>query len=253
MKTYRAELHIHTVLSPCAEIEMLPPLIVMECLEKGISLIAITDHNATANIAAVQQAAEGVDLSVLPGMEVQTREEVHSLCLFDTLEQALAWQAIVDRHLPAIPNRPDYFGDQLIVDANGDFLRREERLLLNSVNLSLAEAYQKVTELGGLFIPAHVNRTANGLLPILGIPPVDVPLEFMEISHHLKPSEAVKIYPTLKGFSLIQSGDAHRLNEILGLNQFTLQSPTLQEIRLALHGEQGRSHRILSNTILSGV
>ncbi len=253
MKTYRAELHIHTVLSPCAEIEMLPPLIVMECLEKGISLIAITDHNATANIVAVQQAAQGSDLTVLPGMEVQTREEVHSLCLFDTLEQALAWQAIVDRHLPAIPNRPDYFGDQLIVDANGDFLQREERLLLNSVNLSLAEAYHHVTDLGGLFIPAHVNRTANGLLPVLGIPPTDIPLEILEISRHLKPAEAVKIYPAIKGYSLIQSGDAHRLDEILGLNQFTIQSPSIQEIRLALCGKQGRSHRILSTTVLNEV
>ena len=253
MKVYRAELHIHTVLSPCAEIEMLPPLIVMECLEKGISLIAITDHNATANIAAVQQAAEGTGLIVLPGMEVQTREEVHSLCLFENLDQALAWQAIVDRYLPSIPNRPDYFGDQLIVDANGDFLQREERLLLNSVNLSLAEAYYQVTQLGGLFIPAHVNRTANGLLPILGMPPADIPLEVMEISRHLKLAEAVKIYSSLQGYSLIQSGDAHRLDEILGMNQFTLQSPTLQEIRLALRGEQGRSHRILSTTTLSEV
>ncbi|HAD07246.1 MAG TPA: hypothetical protein DCE76_08825 [Anaerolineaceae bacterium] len=232
---------------------MLPPLIVQECLEKGISLIAITDHNATANISAVQQAAQGTDLIVLPGMEVQTREEVHSLCLFDTLEQALAWQAIVDRHLPAIPNRPDYFGDQLIVDANGDFVQREERLLLNSVNLSLAEAYNHVTELGGLFIPAHVNRTANGLLAILGMPPVDIPLKILEISRHLKPAEAVKIYPVLQGYSLIQSGDAHRLDEILGLNHFTLQSPSVQEIRLAMCGEAGRSHRILSSTILPEV
>lgn len=232
---------------------MLPPLIVMECLEKGISLIAITDHNATANISAVQKAAEGTDLIVLPGMEVQTREEVHSLCLFDTLEQAMTWQEIVDRHLPEIPNRADYFGDQLIVDANGDFIRREERLLLNSINLSLEEAFHLVTKLDGLFIPAHVNRTANGLLPILGMPPTDIPLEIMEISRHLKPAEAVKIYPALQNYLLIQSGDAHRLDEILGLNQFTLHSPTLQEIRLALRGDQGRSHRILSSTTLTEV
>jgi len=249
VKTFRAELHIHTVLSPCAEIEMLPPLIVMECLDRGISLIAITDHNATANISAVQQAAQGTDLTVLPGMEVQTREEVHSLCLFNTLEQALAWQEIVDQHLPNIPNRPDYFGDQLIVDLNGDFIGKEERLLLNSVNLSLSEAFQKVTELGGLFIPAHINRTANGLIPILGLPPVDIPIEVMEISRHLKPAEAVKIYPFLKDYTLIQSGDAHRLEEILGLNLFTIESPTTEEILLALRGEQNRSHRILSTTL----
>jgi hypothetical protein len=121
------------------------------------------------------------------------------------------------------------------------------------VNLSLAEAYNHVTELGGLFIPAHVNRTANGLLAILGMPPVDIPLKILEISRHLKPAEAVKIYPVLQGYSLIQSGDAHRLDEILGLNHFTLQSPSVQEIRLAMRGEAGRSHRILSSTILPEV
>ncbi|MEW6651156.1 MAG: PHP domain-containing protein [Chloroflexota bacterium] len=248
MKTYRAELHLHTVLSPCAEIEMLPPLIVMEALEKGINLIAVTDHNATANVQAVQIAAEGSGLTVLPGMEVQTREEVHSLCLFDSLEQTYAWQAIVNAYLPDMPNHPDYFGDQLIVDSNGDFVEREERLLLNSVEMSLEQAWQAVTDLGGLFIPAHVNRKVNGLLPILGLPPADIPLEALEISHHLKPAEAVKMYPCLVNYPLIQSGDAHRLEEIIAVNQFTLESPTIQEIRLSLRGEQGRSHRILSTT-----
>lgn len=249
MKTYRAELHLHTVLSPCAEIEMLPPLIVMECLEKGINLIAVTDHNATANIQAVQTAAEGSGLVVLPGMEVQTREDVHSLCLFDTIEQAAAWQMVVDAHLPDMLNRPDYFGDQLMVDDQGDFIAREERLLLNSIDLSLEQAWQVVTDLGGLFIPAHVNRSANGLLPILGLPPAEIPLEAMEISRHLKPAEAVKMYPFLAGYPLIRSGDAHRLEEILGFNQFSLRAPTISEIRLSLRGEQGRSHRLLSATV----
>ena len=96
MKTFRAELHVHTVLSPCAEVEMIPPLIIQEALEKGINILAITDHNATANIGAVIKAAEGSGITVLSGMELQTREEVHVLCLFDTLEQALSLQSIVD-------------------------------------------------------------------------------------------------------------------------------------------------------------
>jgi len=92
LKLIRAELHVHTVLSPCAEIEMLPPLIVQEAVDREIQLIAITDHNATGNIAAVQKAAEGLPLTVLPGMELQTREEVHNLCLFETLEETAVFQ-----------------------------------------------------------------------------------------------------------------------------------------------------------------
>src|SRR5512136_136217 len=96
----RADLHIHTVLSPCAEVEMIPPLIVERALDAGLDLIAITDHNASANAAAVIDAARGTGLKVLPGIELQTREEVHLLCLFDSLEQLQTWQTEVDDALP---------------------------------------------------------------------------------------------------------------------------------------------------------
>jgi 3',5'-nucleoside bisphosphate phosphatase len=123
LKTYRAELHVHTVLSPCAQVEMIPPLIVRSALENHINLIAITDHNHTANIAAVQKAAAGqLGLVVLPGMEIQTREEVHILCLFDSLEQAHSLQAFVDQKLPYINNNADFFGEQFVVDETGDFI-----------------------------------------------------------------------------------------------------------------------------------
>ncbi len=127
MNKFRADLHVHTVLSPCAEVEMIPPLIVREALERGIRLIAITDHNATGNIRAVMEAAQGTDLTILPGMELQTHEEVHLLCLFDTIEQAEIWQKVVDSVLPDRSNNPEFFGEQFIVDASGDFIRREER------------------------------------------------------------------------------------------------------------------------------
>jgi 3',5'-nucleoside bisphosphate phosphatase len=137
MKAYRAELHVHTVLSPCAGVEMIPPLIVREALERGLDLIAITDHNATANIAAVMQAARGTELTVLAGMELQTREEVHLLCLFDSIEQADEWQKKIDGLLPNTPNNIEFFGEQFVVDPTGEFIRREPRLLLNSVNIEL--------------------------------------------------------------------------------------------------------------------
>jgi len=242
----RAELHVHTVLSPCAEVEMIPPLIVQEALELGLELIAITDHNASANIAAVRKAAEGTPLTVLPGMELQTREEVHLLCLFDTLEQIGEWQALVSAALPSIPNDPDHFGGQFVVDETGDFIRHEDQLLLVSADLGLDEAILEVTRRGGLAIPAHVNRRANGLIANLGFVPTGVPIEALEISRHLTPEQACRQFPQLASFPLIRSGDAHRLSELLGVNEFTIQAPTIAELRLALAHKDGRSYRILA-------
>ena len=137
MKTFRAELHVHTVLSPCAEVEMIPPLIVQTALERQIDLIAITDHNASANVRAVQIAARGRALTVLPGMEVQSREDVHLLTLFETLEALETWQAELDRSLPDLPNWPEFFGEQFVVDETGEFIRHEPRLLLTSSRFSI--------------------------------------------------------------------------------------------------------------------
>lgn len=241
MKTYRADLHVHTVLSPCAGIEMIPPLIVDEALQRGIGLIAITDHNATANISAVQQAAGDRGLVVLPGMELQAREEVHVLCLFDTLEQAAALQDWVDAHLPDTPNNPDFFGEQFVVDKTGDFIRREERLLLNSIEATLYEAWQTVNDLGGLFIPAHINRQAFGLMTILGFVPGDIPFEALEISRHIDAEQAVRKYPHISAYPLIQNGDVHYLDDFLGSMIWTIDAPCIKEVRKAIHREDGRS------------
>ena len=228
---------------------MLPPLIVLEAIERNIDLIAVTDHNATANIAAVQKAAEGCKLTVLAGMELQTREDVHVLCLFDRLEQAACLQQRVDAALPAMENRPDYFGDQLVVDEHGNFIAREIRLLSTSNILTINQVWQQVEQLQGLMIPAHVDRPVNGLIPTLGMIPDDIPFEALEISRHLQPKDARLKYPQLAGYPLVLGGDAHRLGELLGVNQLQVENPTIAEIRLALAGCGGRSLSILNSTI----
>lgn len=241
MKSYRADLHVHTVLSPCAQIEMIPPLIVREALEQGIQLIAITDHNSTRNIASVQKAASGTGLVVLPGMELQTREEVHVLCLFDTLAQAEAFQKEVDLALPAIPNQPDFFGEQFVVDETGDFIASEERLLITSTHFSLREAWEKVTSLGGIYIPAHVNRKTFGLIYNLGLVPEDFPILALEISRHTTPAKAVVEFPQVRGYPLIQNGDVHGLDEFLGSNIYSIEETTTAELSLAMVGKESRS------------
>ncbi|MHB8088636.1 MAG: PHP domain-containing protein [Anaerolineaceae bacterium] len=240
IKPFKSDLHVHTVLSPCAEVEMIPPLIVEYALDLGINLIAITDHNASANIEAVQRAARNTPLHVFPGMELQTREEVHTLCLFDTLEQIMLLQKLVSETLPPIKNDAEHFGEQFVVDETGEFIRREEQLLLVSSSLSLNDAWKVVTSLGGLFIPAHVNRKAFGLLESLGIVPTDIQLEALEISKHINPSEAVIQFPQINGYPLIQDGDVHRLDEFNGKMTLYLEKPTIEEIRMAIHKTNNR-------------
>ena len=237
MKTFRADLHVHTVLSPCAEVEMIPPLIVQEALGRHIDIIAITDHNASANVQAVQKAADGTGLTVLPGMEVQSHEDVHLLCLFASLADLEAWQHQVDHSLPDVLNPADHLGEQFVVDEHGEFIRSEARLLLTATEFSIEEIIEHVNLLSGIVIPAHVDRTAYGLFPTLGFLADWWHFPALEISRHIKPEILHEKFPTSKNHPLIQSGDVHRLDEFLGTTSFELEAPTLQEIRKALLGE----------------
>jgi predicted metal-dependent phosphoesterase TrpH len=223
---------------------MIPPLIVRTALEQDIDLIAITDHNTSANVKAVQKAAEGTRLSVLPGMELQTKEEIHLLCIFDRMDDLQKWQEIVDKNLPERENMPDYFGEQFIVDESGDFLDREKRLLINSAQISLDESVAEIHRLGGLAIPAHVNRQAFGLFANLGMIPQDVPIDAIEISRHITPTQACAQFPQIENYALIQNGDVHFLSDFLGSSYFWIESPSLEEIRLALHAELNRKIEI---------
>jgi len=213
MTTYRGDLHLHTALSPCGGDEMTPPLIVAAALTAGLQVIAVTDHNSVRNVAAVQAASVGTGLTVIPGMEVQTREDVHLVCLFDTLEAAEAWQAEVYNSLPPEENREEFFGTQLLLDAEGREIGREKRMLLASTSLGSEEVAQKVAGLGGLCVPAHVDRPSYSLLANLGFVPPEMEVIALELGL-LNPVEARKQFPLLDGWPLIASSDAHYINDI---------------------------------------
>jgi hypothetical protein len=213
---------------------MLPEQIVKAALFHEINLIAITDHNASQNAAAVISVAEEQGLLVLPGMELQTIEEIHALCLFDSLEQLQTLQGLVDRLLPNRTNNEAVFGPQVIVDRHGEVLAHEERMLLAPVQISIQEACSFVTNLGGLFIPAHVNREAFGLLPRLGCVPPDLEVEFLEISRNASKDSAINRYPQLADYFLLKNGDVHYLEDFLGELEFSAQDSSLAAIREGL-------------------
>ena len=241
MASLLVDLHMHTVLSPCAEIEMIPPLIVQRALDLRLDVIAITDHHCAANVQAVMAAAEGTRLVVLPGMEVQTREEVHMLCLFDTLNQVSAWQEAVFAALPDRPNNPEFFGEQYVVDSTGGYLYTETRLLSVSTSLSVEQVVQGVNERGGVCLPAHVDRPAYSLLSNLGFIPAELAIAGVEISHLTTPRKIVQLFPQLSRYGIIANGDAHRLDEMITRTRVRVEKPTVAELGLALARQGGRS------------
>ena len=225
---------------------MIPPLIVRRARELGLGIIAITDHNSAENVGAVAAAAQGCDLTVLPGMEVQTQEEVHLICLFDTVEQALEWQQVVYAHLPPLRNDPDHFGAQFVVDASGDFVRYNERLLATSVSLSVEQVAAGVEARSGLCIAAHVDRPSYSLLANLGFVPPDVRFAAIEITPNAQVAAMQQRHPSLAGQTLVQSGDAHRLSEMSDRTMLTVAEPTTTEIAMAFRGEADRGVKVLA-------
>ena len=177
-------------------------------------------------------------------MEIQTREDIHSLCLFDTLDQAYTLQEEVNRTLPQSKNRPEHFGEQFIVDETGAFIRNEERLLITSTSLSIDEAFALVDSIGGLFIPAHINRKTYGLIESLGFIPPEIPFSAVEISRHITAEEARESIPGIGKIPIIQNGDVHCLSDFLGAVKFHIESPSIKEIYLALGGKEDRNFSI---------
>jgi len=240
LRFFLADLHIHTCLSPCAELEMLPEFIVEQAQVLGLEIIAVTDHNSAENVAAVVNAARGTGITVLPGMEVQTREEVHLVALFDTLEQVASWQEQVYASMPPLKNDEAVFGEQLVLDADGEPAGYLDRLLLTSTSFSVEEVVQRVSDLDGLCIPAHVDRTAYSIISNLGFIPPELDVVGVEISHNVGPIEARERFPQLVHYSLIASSDAHRLREMARRTTLKMAEATVAELTLALAGEGGR-------------
>jgi predicted metal-dependent phosphoesterase TrpH len=240
LNEYAIDLHIHSALSPCAEAEMTPRQITAVARDKGIDIIAITDHNTAANAAPLVKAGAEAGLTVIPGMEVQTLEEVHIVCLFATVSAALDWQKIVYQCLPAQENREAVFGPQLLMDENDQITGRLNQLLLTSTNLSLEQVLVTVGAFGGVCIPAHIDRPAYSLIGNLGFIPPNLPIKAVEISRNTTARETLTRFPALAPYTIISSSDAHRLAEINSRSLALLAAPTFTELVLALKRENGR-------------
>lgn len=242
MRRYVADLHVHTVLSPCAAVEMTPRNIVWHAARHGIDIVAITDHNAGDNVPAALAAAKDTEVIILPGMEVETREEVHVLALFDKPRQLFAWEKVVAAHRPGRKNDAAKFGAQFVVDAEDNLVAEKEELLLASLTLSLAETCEQVADLGGLVIASHIDRPAYSVLSQLGFIPPGLELTAVEVSRRFSCAAAAERFPAIGNLPVVTASDAHTIDDFLSGPKmaFYIAEPTLAEIRQALYNVNSR-------------
>lgn len=238
LRSYKADLHIHTCLSPCAEVKMSPAAIMKRAKARGIHILGICDHNSAENASAALESAGRHGMHVLPGMEVTSSEEVHLLALFDALEPVRQLQEIVYRHLPG-ENDEETFGMQVVVNADDEVLGLNPKLLIGATTLRLEEIIKEIHSMGGLAIAAHIDRQSFSLIGQLGFIPDNLPLDALEISPALSYEGAVRKYsPSLP---LIKSSDAHRDKEIgRCCTRFLIEKASIGEIKKALSEQEGR-------------
>lgn len=209
------DFHIHSCLSPCGDSDMTPNNIVNMAKLMRLDTIAVSDHNSVGNLKAIMKIAEKVRLKVIPGMEVETAEEVHVLTLYPSLDAAIKMGEIVYDRLPYIKNRPEIFSDQIYMNEEDQVIGLEEKLLITSTTITFEELYEMVHEVGGMFIPAHVDRNSYSVLSNLGFIPDNLDIEYIEVSKQVKDIEKyLKSRPDLKDYKILRNSDAHYLVDI---------------------------------------
>ncbi|SDK58849.1 PHP domain-containing protein [Natronincola ferrireducens] len=234
--TIAVDLHIHSGLSPCSSNDMTPNNIIQMAVLKGLDAIAITDHNSTKNLRSFVNVAKKHNIICIPGIEITTKEEVHLLALFQNISAALEFQLILDDTLPKAPNSPKLFGNQYIYDEDDNIVEDYNYLLINAINLPLKEIIREIKGLGGIPIPAHIDRNSFSILSNLGFISPDFCLKTVEITKNCDYTNLTKRHPYLAKYNKIISSDAHALGEILEREFFIkTSSKKIQDILAALY------------------
>lgn len=208
------DLHLHSCLSPCADDDMTPNNIVNMALLLGYDIIAVTDHNSCQNAPAVVRAGEANGLTVVPGMELCTAEDVHVICLFPTVEAAISFDRFVSERMPRIKNRPEIFGRQTVMDENDAVTGEEDILLLNASAIGLNSVRETARRFGGTAFPAHIDRNAYSVLANLGGIPPEAGFTAAEISLKGNVRALLKQYGDLEKMHLLSNSDSHTLEDM---------------------------------------
>ena len=214
MKRITYDLHIHSCLSPCGSDDSTPANIVGMAIVAGLDAIAITDHNSCLNVSAAMELGEAYGVTVIPGMELTTAEEVHVLSYIKEMEKAMAVSRYVYENTPSIQKKPEFFGHQLVVDSDDNVIREENQLLTVASNISFDYVQRILNDYDGLMVPAHINKATTSLLSNLGMLPENPDFTAVEIQTTDKIPELTENYPYLQKCHILTSSDAHYLKDI---------------------------------------
>lgn len=247
MKKFRADLHIHTVLSPCGDLEMSPDVIMTRAKEMELDIIGITDHNSMRQCSVIKESGIRNGIVVLAGVEITTKEEVHCLAFFETVEQADDFQRYLDGNLPEIKNDVNRFGYQVVVDGENSIVYCEEKLLISALNQSIEQVETKVHSLHGLFIPAHIDKKRFSIMEQLGFLPKGLQVDALELSHRCTKESFLRQHPEMSAYSFVSGSDAHYPEEVgRKITIFEMKHPGFDEIRMALGQKNGRKTEVLN-------
>lgn len=214
MRKYYYDLHIHSCLSPCGDRDMTVNNIAGMGKLAGLQIMALTDHNSVKNLPSFFAACENYGITALGGMELTTAEDIHMVCLFDSLENAMLFGDEVEKRKIIFKNKPEIFGEQLILDKDDNVIGNEENLLINATTLSLQEGYDLCKKFSGVAYPAHIDRDSNGIIAVLGDFPESPEFSCVEFYNLENREEYEQRFPAIKNKVVIQSSDAHYLDKI---------------------------------------
>lgn len=220
MTPYYYDLHIHSCLSPCADNDMTPNNIAGMAALKGLQIVALTDHNSCKNCPAFFEACKRHGIIAVAGMELSTAEDIHLVCLFERLEDAMEFDKEVHEHLVKIPNKPLIFGDQLILDGEDEPIGTEDLLLISATDLWMSQAIKLANSYGAHVHPAHIDRESNGIISVLGDIPEEYGFKCVEYNGVDRIDEIKSNYSVVKKAKHIVSSDAHHLWDINEADHF---------------------------------
>ena len=217
---YYYDLHMHSCLSPCGDMDMTPNNIVGMSKLLGLDVIALTDHNSVLNCKAVMKLGEENGLCVIPGMELTTMEEIHVVCLFPTYEKALQFNDYVKEHQMQFPNRVDIYGRQVIMDENDEEIGEVENLLILATDISVMDIKPLVESFDGVCYAAHINRDSMSIISSLGDIPPECDFKTAEVSSSGDVEKLKERYPILSDMLIVRDSDAHYLQNMRDAENF---------------------------------